>query len=219
MRVAEGTICEENPGMKRRIGIALAGAATLVMLVGLFSFPIQVQAQEEESTVKTMWVVPRGTVLILRLYDKPDPLGSTMKTVMAGEPIEVETAEMHAKYWYKTTEGFYAHSYYLTDVDPAYDAEAERAEMSDEDVRWEDELLKKYNDIGLVLEIMNQKIRIGMSMEMVMDSWGRPDDQRIVPGTMGDSFTWTYDIPPGDIKRTVVNFNERKRVINIATDK
>ena len=206
--------------MKRRIGITLAGAATLVMLVGLFSFPIQVQAQEqEESTVKTMWVVPRGTVLILRLYDKPDPLGSTMKTVMAGETIEVETAEMHAKYWYKTTEGFYAHSYYLTDVDPAYDAEAERAEMSDEDVRWEDELLKKYNDIGLVLEIMNQKIRIGMSDEMVMDSWGRPDDHRIVPGTMGDSYTWTYYMPPGGIKRTVVNFNERKRVINIATDK
>lgn len=206
--------------MKRRIGIALAGAATLVMLAGLFSFPIQVQAQEqEESTVKTMWVVPRGTVLVLRLYDKPDPLGKTMKKVMAGDTIEVESAEMHAKYWYKTTEGFYAHSYYLTDVDPAYDAEAERAAMSDEDVRWEDELLKKYNDIRLVLEIMNQKIRIGMSMEMVMDSWGRPDDQRIVPGTMGDTYTWTYDIPPGDIKRTVVNFNEIKKVVNIATDR
>jgi len=54
---------------------------------------------------------------------------------------------------------------------------------------------------------------------MVMDSWGMPDDQRTVPGTMGDSYTWTYDMPPGGIKRTVVNFNERKRVINIATDK
>ncbi len=206
--------------MKRQIGIALAGAATLVMLVGLFSFPIQVQAQEEEeSTVKTMWVVPRGTVLSLRLYDKPDPLGSTMKTVPAGLPIEVESAEMYAKYWYKTTEGYYAHSYYLTDVDPAFDPEAERATMSEEDVRREDELLRKYNNLQLVQDILNKRIAIGYTMEMMIDSWGRPDEQRTVPGTMGDKYTWEYYTPPGGIKRTVINFNEVKKVINIATDR
>ena len=85
--------------MKRRIGIAFAGAATLVMLAGLFSFPAQVRAQEQDDAgVQTMWVVPRGTVLILRLYDEPNPLGTTKKIVPAGQTVEVETAEMHNKY-------------------------------------------------------------------------------------------------------------------------
>ncbi|MFC1628872.1 hypothetical protein ACFL3H_07145 [Gemmatimonadota bacterium] len=206
--------------MKRRIGIALVGAATLVMLVGIFSFPVQVKAQQQdESTVKTMWVVPRGAVLSLRLYDKPDPLGTTMKTVPAGLPIEVETAEMYAKYWYKTTEGYYAHFYYLTDVDPAFDAAAERATMSEADLQREDELLQKYPNLARVAEIMGQRVSIGMEMEMVIDSWGRPDDQRTVPSTMGDTFTWTYDTPPGGLNRTVIKFNEVKKVISIATDR
>ena len=205
--------------MKRRIGITLAGAATLIMLVGLFSFPVQVQAQEEESTVKTMWVVARGTVLSLRLYDKPDPLGTTVKTIPAGMPIEVETAEMHAKYWYKTTEGHYAHSYYLSDVDPAFDAEAQRASMSDEDREREDELLRKYNDLRLVQDILNKRIAIGYTMEQMIDAWGRPDEQRTTPGTMGDTYTWEYYTPPGGGKRTVIKFNEVKRVVEIAADK
>jgi hypothetical protein len=190
------------------------------MLAGLFSIPVQVQAQDQEdSGVQMMWVVPRGEVLILRLYDEPDPLGKTMKTVPAGQPIEIETGEMHNKYWYRTTEGYYAHFYYLTDIDPALDPEAGRAAMTSEQLAREDELLEKYNDLRLVADIMAQKVNIGMAMEMVMDSWGRPDEQQTIPGTMGDSYTWIYFTPPGGIKRTVIKFNERKRVISIVTDK
>jgi len=215
-----GRIFEENPGMKRRIGIAFAGAATLVMLAGLFSFPTQVRAQEQDDAgVQTMWVVPRGTVLILRLYDEPNPLGKTQKTIPAGQPIEVESNEMHNKYWYKTSEGYYAHFYYLTDVDPALDPEADRAAMSDEMRAREDELLKKYNNIQLVQNILAQKTEIGMSMDMIMDSWGSPDEYITIPGTMGDSYSWIYFTPPTGFKRTVIKFNERKMVISIQVDK
>ncbi len=206
--------------MKRRIGIAFAGAATLVMLAGLFSFPTQVRAQEQDDAgVQTMWVVPRGEVLILRLYDEPNPLGKTQKIVPAGQPVEVETAEMHNKYWYKTTEGFYAHFYYLTDVDPAHDPEAERDAMSDEMRVREDELLKKYNNIQLVQTILSQKTEIGMTMAMVMDSWNAPDDTITIPGTMGGTWSWIYYTPPTGFKRTVIKFNEAKKVISIQVDK
>lgn len=210
--------------MKQRIAISLAGIATVVMIAGTFAVASRAQAepvfQEQEPALKTMWVVARGSVIVLRLYDKPDPLGKTMVTIPAGQPIEVFTDEIHNKHWFKTKDGHYAHSYYLTDVDPAYDPEAERAAMSSEEMARENELLDKGYSISDIALILSNEIKIGFTMEMVMDAWGNPDDTLIKSTAMGrDEFTWTYYSPPGGRKRTVLSFDYRKVVYQIATDK
>jgi len=212
--------------MKCRIAVTLAGIAAIVMIAGTVVLPDSaraatvLQAQEQEPALQTMWVVARGRVLVLRLYDTPEVLGKTMATIPAGQTIEVHTDQMYNKYWFKTKEGYYAHSYYLTDVDPAFDPAAERAAMSEEQLQRENELLDKFGDLRWVSLILSHEIQIGMTMEMVTESWGRPDDFNVIQTSMGrDEYTWTYYTPPGDRKRTVVKFDYRKVVIDIATDK
>lgn len=208
--------------MKNRISASLFSLVAMALVVGTFLLPEPAMAQEQEqeqADVQTMWVVARGEVLVLRLYDEPDPLGKTQKTVPAGSELKVHTDQVYNKYWYKTTEGFYAHSYYLTNVDPSYDPEAQRAQMSDEERQREGELMDKYNNLSIVSDILSQRIQIGFTMEQTMESWGNPDDQRISPTTMGDNYVWTYYNPPGGIKRTVIKFDHRKKIISMQTDK
>jgi hypothetical protein len=134
--------------------------------------------------------------------------------------IKIYTDQMYNKYWFKTDEGYYAHRYYLTNVDPAFDAEAAHAGMSEEELERERQLLEKYNDVGIVSDIMNHSVpKVGWSMEMVIDSWGNPDDRQTVQQTMGDEHTWIYYEPPGGINRTVIKFDHRRRVVNVATDR
>lgn len=210
--------------MKHRIAISLAGFAAVVMIAGTFAVASRAQAepvfQEQEPELTTMWVVPRGSVLILRLYDKPDPLGTTMVTVPAGQPIEVYTDQFYNNYWLKTKDGYYAHSYYLTNIDPSYDPAAARAAMSQEDLARENELLDKGWPIAVVSLILSHEIKIGFTMEQVIESWGNPDDQLTKSTSMGrDEYTWTYYTPPGGRKRTVISFDYRKVVVQIVTDK
>ncbi len=201
--------------MKKFLAAPLALVA-LALVLGAFTTPT-VQAQEE---LVNMWVVPRGQIMVLRLYDEPNPLGTTMATIPAGMEIKVHVDQMYNKYWYKTEEGYYAHRYYLTDVDPAYDPEAERAQMSQEDLAREQELLEKYNDIRIVNAIMAQAVpQVSWTMEMVIDSWGNPDDRQTIEKPMGSEYTWIYYEPPGGINRTVIKFDHRRVVINVATDR
>jgi len=199
--------------MKHRIA-ALWTGAVVMLAVSLLAVPAVADAQQEEQATKTMYIVGRGSVQVIRLYDEPDPLGTTVKTMVPGQPVEVYTDQMYNKYWFKTTEDLYAHSLYLSDVDPTAVTEGEQSEeMTEAQRRREDELLQKYQDLQVVNDILLGNVKPGMTMEMVEDAWGPPDNRTILEtGATGDIWLWTYD---NEERRVDVKFDHRKRVAEI----
>jgi hypothetical protein len=209
--------------MKYRIISSIFSAAALVLVVGVLVVPKTAQAEPaiQDPPSKTMFVIGHGPVQVLRLYDKPDPMGKTQKTVPVGMPIEIYTDQMYNNYWYKTTEGFYAHRYYLSETDPNLAVAAPEEEDVDsvERRRREDELLEKYKDLIMVTKILQGRIEIGFTMDQVRDSWGDPDSWRVLETTaMGDRVLWEYDSTPRR-GATRLTFDYRKKLITRVTDK
>ena len=199
--------------MKHRIAALWTGAVVMLAL-SLLALPSDAVAQQEEQATKTMYIVGRGPVQVIRLYDEPDPLGTTVKTMVPGQPVEVFTDQMFNKYWYKTSEGLYAHSLYLSEVDPTVEMGGSgEDEMTEAQRRREDELLEKYKDIQVVNDILVGNVKPGMTMEMVEDAWGQPDDRRMLEsGPAGDIWLWVYD---NEERRVDVKFDHRERVAEI----
>ncbi len=199
--------------MKHRIAALWTGTA-LMLALSLLAVPADADAQQEEQATKTMYIVGRGSVQVVRLYDEPDPLGTTVKTMVPGQPVDVFTDQLYNKYWYKTSDGLYAHSLYLSDVDPTAMVEGGSGEeLTDAQKRREDELLEKYQDIQVVNDILLGNVRPGMTMEMVRDAWGAPDDRRqLESGATGDIWLWVYD---NKERRVDVRFDHRQRVAEI----
>jgi len=194
--------------MKRNSSLMLSAAA--MMVAGLLSFPMNARAQQ---STKTMYVVGRGTVQVVRLYDKPDPLGTTMKSLPSGSPIEVYTDQLYNKYWYKTSEGYYAHTLYLSDTDPNAEPGAAEGPKTSEEQKREADLLEKYKDLDVVNNILVGNVKPGMTMSMVADSWGQPDDKRLLQGNAaGDEWLWIYDNAK---HRADVQFDYRQRVAEV----
>ncbi|MFO7768144.1 MAG: hypothetical protein R6W82_04185 [bacterium] len=200
--------------MKHRIAALWTGTAVMVAL-SLLALPADADAQQEEQATKTMYIVGRNDVQVIRLYDEPDPLGTTVETMVPGQTVEVFTDRMYNKYWYKTSEGHYAHSLYLSEVDPTVSAGSGEAgeELTEAQREREDELLEKYKDIQVVNDILVGNVKPGMTMEMVEDAWGQPDDRRILEsGPTGDIWLWVYD---NEERKVDVVFDHRKRVAEI----
>ena len=199
--------------MKHRIAVLWTGAVVMLAL-SLLALPSDAVAQQEEQATKTMYIVGRGPVQVIRLYDEPDPLGTTVKTMVPGQPVEVYTDQMYNKYWYKTSEDLYAHSLYLSEVDPTAQMEGGgEEELTEAQRRREDELLEKYKDIQVVNDILVGNVKPGMTMEMVEDAWGQPDDRRMLEsGPTGDIWLWVYD---NEERRVDVKFDHRERVAEI----
>ena len=209
--------------MKSRIIFASFCVASLVMVAGSLNVSRSVLAEsvDQDPGTKQMFVVGRGNVQILRLYDKPDPLGKQQKVVLVGMPIEVQTDQMYNKHWYKTVEGFYAHSYYLSNTDPNLMVAVQDAVASDDPdrMRREDILLEKYKDIVIVGKIMRGECEIGFTQEQVRDSWGDPDSWRILETTaLGDRVLWEFDSTEarGPARLT---FDYRKKLVNLVIEK
>lgn len=208
--------------MKYRIISSIFGIAALTLVACALVIPRTAQAEPaiQDLPTKTMFVIGHGTVQVLRLYDTPDPLGKTQKSVLAGMPIEIYTDQLYNNYWYKTTEGFYAHQYYLSETDPNLAAEAvETPELTPELQRREDEMLEKYKDLVLVGKIIRGDIEVGFTMDQVRDSWGEPDNWRILESTaLGDRVLWEYDpLPNRGAAR--LTFDYRKKLVNYVVEK
>ncbi len=212
--------------MKSRIILASFCAAALVVVAGSLVMPRGAMAEsaDQDPETKQMFVVGRGPVQILRLYDNPDPLGKTQKIVLVGMPVEVYTDQMYNKHWYKTVEGFYAHSYYLVHTDPNLMVVSQDTGVADNTDRQqrEDELLEKYKDIVMVGKIMRGEIEIGFTQEQVRDTWGDPDSWQVLETTaLGDRVLWEYE--PNDRNRlggsARLTFDYRKKLVNYVIDR
>ena len=209
--------------MKSRIILASFCAAALVMVAGslVMSRSALAESADQDPETKQMFVLGRGSVQVLRLYDKPDPLGKSQKIVLVGMPIEVYADQMYNKHWYKTVEGFYAHSYYLSHTDPSLMVVSQDTGVTDDPDRQrrEDILLEKYKDIIMVGKIMRGEVEIGFTQEQVRDSWGDPDTWRILETTaLGDRVLWEFDSTEtrGPARLT---FDYRKKVVNLVIEK
>jgi hypothetical protein len=55
-------------------------------------------------------------------------------------------------------------------------------------------LMAKYGDKAAVEAILARKIYIGMTREMVLDSWGKPDDINKTTHSFGVHEQWVYGI-------------------------
>jgi len=53
-------------------------------------------------------------------------------------------------------------------------------------------LAEKYKDSKFKDEILKRKVAIGMTKEMVIDSWGKPEDINRTVGTWGVHEQWVY---------------------------
>ena len=180
-------------------------ALALVGVVGTVS-----EALAQPST-KTMYTVGRGSIQVIRIYDAPDPLGKTVQTLVPGNEVEVYTDELHNKYWYKTTEGHFAHSLYLSETNPLIEAE-ERGDVPVDRAR-EDRLMQKYRDIAIVNNIMVGNVQIGWTQDMVVDAWGDPDSRELLRSDVqGDIWMWLYDNPE---RKVDLVFDHRQRVAEI----
>jgi hypothetical protein len=186
-----------------------------VALVLTVAFMLAAAPQAGAQT-KTMYAAGRGTVQVVRLYDKPDPLGKTMERVLPGTEIKVLTDQLYNKYWYKTETGLYAHIRYLSETNPmAEDVESESA-PAEADPERESELLAKYTDMTIVKKILSHQIDIGFTMDQVIDSWGEPYDRKILESTsLGDRWQWRYEAD----KKAYLIFDERKKLVEIRADK
>jgi|GEM_PF-1712641 len=208
--------------MKYRIISSIFIAAALTVFSCALVLPESAQAETaiQDPPTKMMYVIGHGAIQVLRLYDTPDPLGKTQKTIPVGMQVEVYMDQLYNKYWYKTTEGFYAHQYYISETDPNLAAIPEAAEeLSPEQQRREDELLDKYKDLVIVGKILRGEIEIGFTMDQVRDSWGEPDNWRILETTaLGDNVLWEYDAQPGR-GATRLTFDYRKKLVNMVTDR
>ncbi len=169
-----------------------------------------------QAEAKTMYAVGRGTVLVVRLYDKPDPLGKTMEKVLPGTQIKVLTDQLYNKYWYKTDTGLYAHIHYLSETDPMAEVAATQDVAAEADTEREGALLAKYSDIAIVQKILNHQIDIGFTMDQVRDAWGQPYDTKILESTsLGERWQWRYEAD----KKAFLIFDERKKLVDIRADK
>ncbi len=208
--------------MKHRKAAALMAVATVLMVAGTLCPTAIVEAQDPPT--KTMFALGRGQTQVIRLYDKPDPRGTTMKQIPTGLPIEVLTDQLYNKFWYKTTEGFYVHALYLTEADPSANVAEAGAEAGQQEVdsERENELLQKYGDLGLVSKILAGVVEMGYTMDQVRDAWGGPDSTLALQDTaMGTIWQWVYS-GRGDrqpIKTTTLKFDERKKIVDIKTEK
>jgi len=211
--------------MKHRKAAALMGLATTFMVAGTLFVPSRAEAAPvlQDPPTRTMWVIGRGNVQVIPLHDAPEALGKAMKRLPTGSPVEVFTDQLYNKYWYKTSEGFYAHVNYLTDVDPAtIEGAVGGGVATDVDYEREAELLEKYGDLGLVSNLMAGIVNIGYTMDMVRDAWGNPDTTTILETTaLGDNVQWIYsgreDRNPKTT--TTLKFDYRKKVIDIKAEK
>ena len=212
--------------MKSRIIFASFCVAVLVMVAGSLDVPRSAMAESvvQDPETKQMFVVGRGPVQVLRLYDKPDPLGKTQKVILVGMPVEVHTDQMYNDHWYKTVEGFYAHSYYLVHTDPNLMTVSEETEdTGDPDrQRREDMLLEKYKDIIMVGKIMRGEVEIGFTQEQVRDTWGDPDSWQVLETTaLGDRVLWEFE--PNEKNRlrgsARLTFDYRKKLVNYVIDR
>ena len=136
-------------------------------------------------------------------------------------PVEVYADQMYNKHWYKTVEGFYAHSYYLSHTDPHLMVVSQDTGVTDDpdQQRREDLLLEKYKDIVMVGKIMRGECEIGFTQEQVRDSWGDPDTWRVLETTaLGDRVLWEFDSTEtrGSARLT---FDYRKKVVNLVIEK
>jgi hypothetical protein len=169
-----------------------------------------------QTETKTMYAMGRGTIQVIRLYDRPDPLGKTMARVLAGTEIKVFTDQLYNKYWYKTDNGYYAHIRYLSETNPMAEAATGGEETTQVDTERESALLTKYGDLTLVRKILSHQIDIGFTMDQVLDSWGQPYSREVLQSTaLGDRVQWRYE---GD-RKTYLIFDERKKVVEIRADK
>ncbi len=77
--------------MKLRKAAVLLALAAVVMTAGTLIMPSDAQADPvlQDPPTKTMWIVGRGAVLVVPLYDEPNPLGKAMKKLPAGTTVEV----------------------------------------------------------------------------------------------------------------------------------
>jgi hypothetical protein len=211
--------------MKHRKAVALMAIATVLMVSGsLYAAGTSKAAPAVQDTpAKTMYVIGRGNVQVIRLYDAPDPLGKTMKTLPTGMPVEVLTDQLYNKYWYKTTEGFYAHVLYLSETDPAAMVADQAGDPTTEvDVERENELLVKYGDLTIVSKIMAGQVEVGFTMDQVQDAWGNPDSRTELQSTaLGSIWQWIYsgrtDRNPRNT--TTLKFDERKKLVDVKTEK
>ena len=211
--------------MKHRKAVAPMALATVLMVSGsLYAAGTSEAAPAVQDTpAKTMYVVGRGTVQVIRLYDAPDPLGNTMKTLPTGTPIEVLTDQLYNKYWYKTTEGFYAHVLYLSETDPAAVVADQAADPeADVNIERENALLVKYGDLTMVSKIMIGQVEVGFTMDQVRDAWGTPDSTTELQSTaLGSIWQWVYSgrTDRNPRKTTTLKFDERKKLIDVKTEK
>ncbi len=206
--------------MNHRKAAALMAVATVLMIAGTLCPTASVQAQDPPT--KTMFAIGRGQVQVIRLYDKPEPLGTTMKEVLTGMPIEVLTDQLYNKYWYKTTEGFYAHVLYLTEEDPNAEDVGMEGGQTQEEIEHENALLQKYGDLRLVNLILTHQIQMGFTMDQVRDSWGNPDSTQELESTaLGSTWQWIYsgrgDRNPKNT--TTLKFDYRRKVVDIRVEK
>lgn len=212
--------------MKSRIILASFCVTALVIVTGslVLSRSALAEPADQDPETKQMFVMGRGPVQILRLYDKPDPLGKSQKIVLVGMPIDVYTDQMYNKHWYKTVEGFYAHSYYLSNTDPNLMTVSDDTGVTgDPDIqRREDLLLEKYLDIVMVGKIMRREVEIGFTQEQVRDAWGDPDSWQVLETTaLGDRVLWEFE--PNDnnnLKGSArLTFDYRKKLVNLVIDR
>jgi len=202
--------------MKHRWNTGWTAPVALVLTVAFVLAAAPPTGAQTET--KTMYAVGRGTVQVVRLYDKPDPLGKTMEKVLPGTEIKVLTDQLYNKFWYKTESGLYAHIRYLSETDPmAEEGGAESAVAAEEaDTARENELLAKYSDMTIVRKILNHQIDIGFTMDQVIDAWGQPYDRKILESTsLGERWQWRYEAD----KRAFLIFDERKKIVEIRFDK
>lgn len=196
-----------NKGLTALVAIALASAFVLAAAS---------EAPAQEPATKTMYAVGRGNIQVVRLYDKPDPLGTTMEKLLPGTEVVVLTDQLYNDYWYKTSGGLYAHIRYLSESNPMAEMGAEQGAQIDYDAERENALLAKYSDLGIVQKILAGQIDIGFTMDQVRDSWGEPDSTNLLESTsLGDRWQWRYE---GD-KKAYLFFDERKKVVEIRADK
>ena len=209
--------------MKHRKAAALMVLATTFMVAGTLFVPSRAEAAPVLQDPPTRWVIGRGNVQVVPLHDTPEPLGKAMKRLPTGTPVEVFTDQLYNKYWYKTSEGFYAHVTYLSDVDPAtIEGAVGGGGATDVDYEREAELLEKYGDLGMVSNLMAGIVNIGYTMDMVRDAWGNPDTTTILETTaLGDNVQWIYsgreDRNPKTT--TTLKFDYRKKVVDIKAEK
>ena len=82
--------------------------------------------------------------------------------------------------------------------------------------------MQKYGDLGIVSKILNGAVEIGFTMDQVRDAWGNPDSTTELQSTaLGSIWQWVYS-GRGDRhprRTTTMKFDERKKLIDIKTEK